>query len=435
MPLLTMTAVAALRASEDGREYFIWDTDPKTYGFGVRVRASGAKSYIYRYKQGNRTKRFTIGTVEGRTLTQAREAAKRAAENVAQGRDPGEEKKARRLAPTVSALIERYLEEGPAAKPNKKAVSWASDRSVLTRHAKPLIGTKMADAVTKANIIAMQADIANGKTAVDERTRKRGRAIVKGGRTVAALTVQTLAAVYAWGNEHAYVKENPCKGVERYATGRRERFLSDVEIAAIAEGLTVCEAVERTVNTQMADAIRMLMLTGCRKNEIARLRWTEVDMERGVLRLADTKTGARVVVLSSPALAILARREPEREGEWVFPGGRGAGPIVCLRKAWLTARDKGEALALERGEKMGLSDVRLHDLRHTHASISVASGASLYLTGKLLGHRKTSTTERYAHLHDTPLRAVAESTAQRIEAAMNGERPSAEIIPIAAGRK
>jgi integrase len=158
----------------------------------------------------------------------------------------------------------------------------------------------------------------------------------------------------------------------------------------------------------MAAAIRLLMLTGARKSEVLNLRWREVDAERGLLRLADSKTGRKTIVLAAAAMEVIAGCASD--SEFVFPAIRGEGHVVGLQKAWERIRARAPDL---RG-------VRLHDLRHSFASFAVADGASLYLVGKVLGHKHARTTEVYAHLRDDPLRAVAERTAARIAEAFRG---------------
>ncbi len=151
------------------------------------------------------------------------------------------------------------------------------------------------------------------------------------------------------------------------------------------------------------------MMSGCRRNEVISLEWNWIDFERAALRLPDSKTGAKVVALGAPALELLNGLPRIEENPYVFPSSVGNGHFVGLQRVWARIR-----------EKAGLSDVRLHDLRHSFASVGAASGDSLYIIGKLLGHRQSVTTQRYAHLADDPLRAAADRIAAQIAAAMNG---------------
>jgi integrase len=216
------------------------------------------------------------------------------------------------------------------------------------------------------------------------------------------------------------IPANPAKGVKLFKGGKRERFLSEAELAKLADALAAMEAEHRLSPTATA-AIRLLLLSGCRKSEILSLRWEWVDVERGVLRLPDSKTGAKVVPLAAAAVKLLAALP--RRGDYVLPAATGAGYYTGLQKDWERVR-----------ARTGLAGVRVHDLRHSFASFAVADGSSLYLIGKVLGHKQARTTEIYAHLADDPVRAVADRTAARIAAAMapGGARDPAapNVVPL-----
>jgi integrase len=161
-----------------------------------------------------------------------------------------------------------------------------------------------------------------------------------------------------------------------------------------------------------------LIVTGCRLREISALKWKWVDLDRGFLRLPDSKTGAKVVPLAAAALQLLANLP--RESEWVFPSDRGTGPVIAIQKSWDMVR-----------VWCGLEEVRLHDLRHSFASFAAADGSSLFLIGKVLGHTQARTTEKYAHLSDDPVRAVANKAASRIAAAMRtGTGHGAQVVDL-----
>jgi len=405
-------------AKPDGRDYFIWDEDMP--GFGLRVFASGKKSYLIQYRIGRTTRRFTIGLHGKYTPEEARTRAGKLLQSVADGIDPAGQRKDDRAALTIAELADLYLgPDGRAAKPTKKESSWVTDGRVIHRHVIPLLGKKVAKSVTSNDIERFQAGVTNGETAMEEKTGFRGRAIVKGGKSVARLATVVLGAMLQFGIKRGVLSANPAKGVELNVNDKRERFLSEREVAAIAEGMLILEGLGMLHRT-IASAIRLLMVTGCRKNEIAGLKWAWVDFERGCLRLPDSKTGAKVVPLAAAALKMLA--DLPRKSEWVLPATTGDGHIVGLQRAWETIR-----------EWCGLEEVRIHDLRHSFASFAAADGASLYLIGKVLGHTQTRTTEKYAHLNDDPLRAVADRAASRIATAMGireGDKPSAEVVPL-----
>jgi integrase len=265
--------------------------------------------------------------------------------------------------------------------------------------------------VTKGDAAKAIQDIVDGKTAVDEKSlNKRGRAIVTGGAGVGRRTRTTAAAMYAWGIEHGHVRTNPFAGVKLAKPPVKERFLSPSEAARLLDVITARES-EGNMHPAMADAVRLLILTGARKTEVCSLKWSEVDFERRVITLPPERTkaggqnGIRHIRLSDPALLILHRRHESKglESEFVFQSTRGQGPIVGLRKPYIAAR-----------EAAGLGGVRIHDLRHSFASFLIADGASLYLVSKMLGHASARTTERYAHLSDNPLQDAAASVAQII---------------------
>lgn len=416
MPKLTKRLIDATEADPNGEE-FLWDSEVK--GFGLRVKPSGAKSFVLKYRIGTRTKRYTICKVGNPyTVDEAREKARELLADIRNGIDPADAKREARTALTIEELADLYLGPvGKADKPNKKEASWTTDDRVIRRHVIPLLGRKVARSVTSDDIKRFQADVTNGKTAMEEKTGFRGRAIVKGGKSVARLATVVLGAMLQFGIKQGVLTINPAKGVTLNENEKRERFLSEREVATIAEGMAILESLGMLHRT-IAAAIRLLMVTGCRKNEVAGLKWAWVDFERGCLRLPDSKTGAKVVPMASAALKMLA--DLPRKSEWVLPATTGDGHIVGLQRAWETIR-----------EWCGLEEVRIHDLRHSFASFAAADGASLYLIGKVLGHTQTRTTEKYAHLNDDPLRAVADRAAARIANALGlNDGYTAEIVKL-----
>ena len=391
-------------------EVRLWDTDIK--GFFLRVYPSGRRVYALKYRLGPSQRIFTLG-VHGSPLTPetARAAAEVALRKVAVGEDPAVEKKEARTALTVAALIDRYIEEGPATKPAKRASTWENDASNLNRHIRPLLGRKVANTVTKADAAKAIRDITVGKTATDEKSeRKRGRAIVTGGAGVARRTRITTAAMFAWGVEHGLVKANPFARIKLERAPVRERFLSREEARRMIEALSDLEA-SGAVHPSFCDAIRLLLLTGARKTEILGLKWCEIDFERKLLILPPERTkaggmnGERRIILSPPALEILARRQEEAEKSDVFvlPAIKGQGHIIGVRRAFKRVCDHA-----------GLSGLRIHDLRHSFASFAIADGASLFLVSKLLGHASARTSERYAHLSGDPLQDAAAAIGNRL---------------------
>ncbi len=452
MPKLTKKVVDGTVPDPNGRDVFVWDADTK--GFGLKVTPPGSKVYVLQYRTAEgRSRRFTIGKHGSPwTCDGARNRAIELLRDIAIGSDPLEAKAEAKTALTMKELADLYLKEGPADKPNKKALSWKQDDSQIRRHIVPLLGRKLAKALTQTDVARFQMDVAAGKSAVDVKTGPHGRAIVEGGRTVASRCVAVLGAMLQFGVGRRLISENPAKGVKLLKGEKKERFLSAREVAALADALAVMEE-ERSINGAMAAGIRLLMLTGCRKNEVLGLRWEWVDFDRGCLRLPDSKTGAKTVPLAAAALAILSdlaadrsALKPAERSPFVLPAAKGNGHAVGLQKPWEALRERATVLAHQRAIEAGepedrapmLSGVRLHDLRHSFASFAVADGASLYMVGKVLGHKQARTTEAYAHLADDPLRAVAERTGSKIADAMlagaGRERPKAEVVPLAAAR-
>jgi integrase len=199
--------------------------------------------------------------------------------------------------------------------------------------------------------------------------------------------------------------DNPARGVKKPPVRTLERFLSEEEIARLAGALD--DEAQATGSPNAATAIKLLLLAGCRRGEILGLKWQHVDFERRCLRLPDSKTGAKVVYLNAPALALL-QELPRVEGNpHVIAGATKGGPLSGIDKVWFRVR-----------KKAGLIDVRLHDLRHSFASVGAIGGLSLPVIGALLGHKHAATTARYAHLSADPVRAANEAVGARIAAAM-----------------
>ena len=415
---LTARALEALKPGPADYDVF----DRTIPGFHVRVRTSGAVSFRLKYLTADRRqRRVTLGTLSGHfTVAQARAEAERLRLIVQQGGDPmaqAEEaeraaEEARRRQITVSDLIEKYLTDGPALNPNKRARSWEHDAGMLRNHVKPLIGKLYAHAVRRADVEQMQADIIAGKTARAEKIKDRPRAkrIIRGGEAAGRASTVALGTVFSWAIERELIDRNPVTKVKKPTPRTRERFLSDEETGTLLDTLTTMTN-EGDLLKVHADQIRLLLLTGARLREITRLRWREIDFERAMIRLPRErgKTGERVIHLSPAALQVLADRP--KHGAFVFPGPRAPideetkdplAPADDLERPWRRVRKKAE-----------LDDVRLHDLRHSVASFAAARGASLLLIGKILGHRQAATTARYAHLAADPVRdAVAQIGSQ-----------------------
>jgi integrase len=390
--------------------YLIRDTDLK--GFVLVVTPAGAKSYAVDYRagsgRGSPKKRLTIGK-HGSPWTPetARIEAKRLLAEVAAGRDPAKARKEDRKAPTFDQLTDFYLSEGVG---HKKPSTLKADRGRIEHHLRPLLGKLRADRIVRADVERMRNSVAAGKTAekVGDGDKRRPGSIATGGKGAAAQCVALVSTIFVFAIERGLCAGNPARGVKKAPVRVVERFLSESEIAQLAEALDA--EVERSGNPYPSAAIRLLLLTGCRRGEIVNLFWDHVDFEHECLRLPDSKTGAKIVYLNAPARALLQQLPRMANNPRVFPGMRADGANAAIEKAWASARAAA-----------GLADVRLHDLRHSFASVGAAGGLSLPIIGALLGHKHTTTTARYAHLSADPLRAANDAVGARIAAAMTSK--------------
>lgn len=401
---ITIRLIDATSAPSDG-ELRIWDTDVR--GFMLRIAKSGRKTYCLKYRYSNRQRWLTIGE-HGSPWTPdtARARAKEALYQASHGEDPQAVKvETRTKSGTIKELFERYFVEGRIDKPLKRESSWKVDRTNYTRHIEPLIGKRIARELTLSDLSQWQAQVAAGKTSLDVKTRKQGRAIVTGGTGAAARSMRTLSAMMSWAVRHEILDQNPCGKIQKYRDEQRERALTEDEATRLWTMIAEAEKAW-VIAKDFADIFRLIMLTGARRTEIVALRWSEVDFDRArlVLPPVRTKMGAlnrsRYIVLSAPALDIL--QKVKRRGEHVFPSSVGDKPLVGVNRAW----EKVRTLA-------GIPDVRLHDLRHSFATFAVENGASLFQVGRALGHAKSVSTERYAHPTDAGARAIASDVAAR----------------------
>lgn len=389
------------RARPEDRDRFLWDGE--LAGFGLKVCAGGRKVYVCQYRHGTGrrapTRRLTIGAHGSPwTVEAARKEARRILGLAAQGADPAKAKQDAKAVLTVAEICDDYLLSGIAT---KKASTLVSDRGRIERHIKPLIGHVRLTDVSKATVARFMQDVAMGKTATDVKTRRRGRAIVTGGKGTASRTVGLLGGIFTYAVEAGMMSENPVRGVKRYKDKKNLRFLSYEELIRLGKALREVEA--NGANPQGVAIIRLLILTGCRKGEIEQLRWQDVDFDLGFLRLPDSKTGQAIRPLNRAARAVLASLPRYQGCDLVFPSEKLERPYVGTPKVWVSVRGKCE-----------LTDVRLHDLRHSFASVAVSEGSSLPVIGVLLGHRDTATTAQYAHLHDDPVRGAVERVGERL---------------------
>jgi len=377
-------------------DYFVWDTQMPN--FGIRIYSSGRKVYLIQYRKGSATRRYKIGFHGHLTVQQARKQAQAKLGEVAAGGDPSADRQRDYKRPTLSQVCDEYFEYGSE---HKKASTIEADRYRLERHIRPLLGGRKLDSISQGDVAKFMKQVANGHTPKKVKTKPRGRAVFVGGTGTANRTVQLLGGICSFAIQQGYCVVNPVHGVKKYKEGKRERFLSDPEYQRI--GAAIRKLEEEGVNSLALNALKMLMISGCRMGEITKLRWENVDWDNKNLQLPDTKTGYRNIPMSDGGMHMLMNlRESASSEEWVFPNAVG-GPLKDLRKTWLAVLEEAE-----------LKDVRIHDLRHSFASAAVREGVSLFEVGKILGHKCQETTARYAHLSDEAVSQATNVTANHI---------------------
>jgi integrase len=395
---LTKSTVESLAASD--QDCVIWDT--ALPGFGIRVKPSNVKSYIvqYRNRKTGASRRKTIGQ-HGPLLTfhKAKERARIILADALKGNDPVADDREVRDAPTMRELAADYLEQH--AIPKKRPRSVKNDRSMIDRIILPRLGSKKVAAVQSRDIQSLH--VAMKKTPY------------QANRLLALLSkMLSLAAKWGWRSD------NPVKGIERFQEQRRERWLSDHELSEL---LAVLMAHP---NQRAANAVRLQIMTGARLGEVLKARWSDIDLNRGVWTKPSHHTKQKRtehIPLSGPTLSLLTemREKADPIEANLFPGNASGRPLQDIKKFWKVVTAQA-----------GIADYRLHDNRHTHASHLVSSGLSLEIVGRLLGHTNPTTTKRYAHIADSPLRAATERFGAKLDALH--KRQEAEIIPIKSRR-
>jgi integrase len=405
-------------------EYFVWDGSLS--GFGVRVQSTGAMSYVVKYRAGSGrsapTRRLTLAKAGTITPDEARTLAKKTLGSVAHGADPAAQRAADKRASTLAEVAEQFLTEHVEAK--RSASSAKSYRDLLERLAIPELGKRKAEKITTAEIQRLHS--------------KHNRSPYQANRLL-----RVLSSLFSFAAKAHVVPVgfNPCRGIEHFPEEGRERYLTTPELAQIGEAIreaetrglpyTVAKAKHapkegnrRTViGPHAAAALRLLIFTGARLREILHLKWEHVDFERGLLLLPTSKTGKKTIVLNAPALAVL--NALPRTRRYVIAGSSVDSPRSDLKKPW-------KAVAA----RAGLTGVRIHDLRHTHASVGAGAGLGLPIIGKLLGHTQSATTQRYAHLDNDPLKKASEHIGSRLAAAMGEVKaPRANVTNISKAKR
>jgi len=378
MPRITKRLVDAAEARQ--AEYFIWDSEIP--GFGLRVLPSGRKGYVVQYRAGRRSRRISLGPSTVLTCEQARNRAIAIVAAARNGADPAAERDAGRKAITVKELAERFDKEHIAIR--VKASTAKEYRRNLERFILPAIGqlTVTVTGITRADVAKFHHDL---------------RHIPYQANRCLEVISKMFSLAEMWGLRPDGT--NPRKHIRKYPEEKRERFLSAAELRRIGEVLREMEAEGIELPSAIL-AARLLILSGCRLNEIMTLQWAHVDLAERVLRLPDSKSGAKVVHLGQPAVELLRDAQRIDCNPWVIAGTLPGKRLSDLQPFWQRVRARA-----------GVKDVRIHDLRHTFASTAVASGQGLPMIGKLLGHTQVQTTARYAHLAAEPVKAAADTVA------------------------
>ncbi|MFZ4604013.1 MAG: tyrosine-type recombinase/integrase, partial [Caulobacterales bacterium] len=359
----TVDAVSAT----DKRQFY-WDDDLK--GFGLRVEPTGLKSYIVRYRAdgGGRNaplRQILIARHGEMTPEQARKEAERLLGSVRLGEDPGARRAEARACVTLRDLIDEFLENHVDAK--RKEATQRLYRQVLLQHVAPALGTRRAADIKRTDIARLHA--------------KMRESPYQANRMLAIM-----GSLYAFSERRAFTPEgfNPARKIERYPEARRERFLRGEELERIGHAIRAAQAGDAIdpkrpdrkagITTYAAAALRLLMFTGCRVNEILKLRWEEYDKERALLLLPDSKTGRKTIVLNSPAVTVLDALKPEKDNPFVIIGAKSGTHLTDLDRPWRIVCAHA-----------GIEGVRIHDLRHTFASVGAGASLGLPIVGKLLG--------------------------------------------------
>lgn len=414
---ISKRSVDALACPPGKDREILWDDDLS--GFGVVVFQTGKKVYVAQYRQHGRSRRIKLGEHGKLTPEQARSEAKKTLAAVETGLDPVEERRAAREVRSFAEVAEDFMALYAATR--CKPRTQIEYRRWLSRHLLPALGARRVTDIRRIDLARLHSRLVE--------------------TPVEANHVHSLfRVIWNWAARRGEVdaSENPASGVERFREESRERFLTTEELArlgaALEEGDTigllwdVDETKPKAKHAPRPDkrrtiidpfavaAIRLLILTGARRREILDAKWRDVDLERGILFLPDSKRGKKPLYLSAAAQTVLAGI-PRIEGNpHIIPGAKNGEPRADLNRPWA---------AVCRAAR--LEGVRLHDLRHSFASFGAGASLGLPIIGKLLGLTQAATTQRYAHLDADPVRRAADTIGATISAAMNGEKAGSVV--------
>ena len=382
--------------------------DSEVSGFGARVTAAGARAFVLNYRIGGRERRYTIGSFPDWSVTAAREEARTLKRRIDRGEDPMGERHEERAAPTVGDMCDRYITDHL---PKKRPTSQRDDLAMINTIIRPRLGREKVAEVRFGEVERLHRDISQ-------------RAPIRANR-VASLLRRLFNLSIRWG----WRADNPCRGIERNHEECRSRYLTGDELARLSGALA------EHSHQVSANAVRLVILTGARRGEVLAAEWSQFDLAAGLWTKPSSHTKQRRehrVPLSAPALQLLTAIKEQQVSEveqvrrkrgkaaplrYLFHGVDPEKRLTDVKRTWATVC-----------RRAGLTGVHLHDLRHTFASIVASGGGSLPLIGALLGHAHPSTTARYSHLFDDPLRAATERVGAVFVAASAPEQ--AEVVPL-----
>ncbi len=401
---LTKRTVDAAQPGE--KDVFMFDDD--LIGFGLKITPNGRKTYLVQYRIRGAKKRVMIG-VHGSPWTpeNARQEAKRLLGLVADGKDPAETKAVAKTIPTVADAVEKFFAEHVAHK--NKPRTYAEYLKLANNIIIPHLGKYRIDAIQRSHVAKLHNELQSTPYQANR-------------------TLAVLSKMFNWLEAVGLRtdRSNPCLHVEKYPESKRECLLSDADLAKLGQAMVESERNGKASLHAVA-ALRLLILTGARLEEILSLRWDEVDLEGRALRLSDAKsikvasqTGIKKVIpLNPPAMELLSTLPRIKNNPFVIIGRIEGHAMVNINKPW--RRIRADA---------GLPTLRIHDLRHAFASVGATMGMSLPVIGKLLGHTQAATTHRYSHLADDPLQKASTLIGEHINAALIGTRKTENVIPL-----